>query len=209
MSDISRSDELNILDAEDEYRSVPYEQYFGKMSLSDNEKEKRIELAKQLEDVLLLVFTLIVNMKYTEDQAVFFLREKYEDVLSNFYNVDRYLKGYIRGISHDIIHTTVKNIDDEYYTSYDRAVYIAENEANTNMNYLQFAEAVKSGKTQKEWVDIQDYKERETHRKVGRTIKPINEPFKVGNSLMMYPKDSSFGAEAGEIINCRCSIIYS
>ena len=208
MSDNSRNDELNILDAEDEYRSVPYEQYFSEMSLSNNEKEKRIELAKQLEDVILLVFMLIVNMKYTEDQAVHFLRGKYEDVLSNFSNVDMYLKGYIRDISHDIIHTTVKNIDDEYYTSYDRAVYIAENEANADMNYLQFVNAVKSGKSQKKWIDLRDGRERKTHKIVGGSVKPIDEPFEVGNSLMMYPKDRSLGAEAGEIVNCRCFVEY-
>ena len=209
MSNISRSDKLNILDSEDGYRSIPYGQYFGEMLLSDNEKEKRIELAEQLETVFLLVFTLIANEKYTEEKAIKFLQQKYTDTLSNFSKVDRYLKAYIHDISQDIIDATINNLDDKYYTSYDRAAFIAENEANSDMNYLQYVDAVEKGKSQKKWIDIRDGRERKTHRNVGGSVKPINEPFEVGNSLMMYPKDSSFGAEAGEIINCRCSIIYS
>lgn len=57
-------------------------------------------------------------------------------------------------------------------------------------------------------MDIRDKKERETHLRVGRTIKPIEEPFVVGESLMQYPKDTSLGADSSEIVNCRCTIRY-
>lgn len=208
MESIREIDELNILESEENRRSLPYEIYFGEMSLGNNEKEKRIELAKQLETVFLLVFALIDNMKYTEELAASFLQQKYEDTLSNFAEVDKSLKRYIHDISQDIVSTTIKNIDDEYYTSYDRAMFIAENETNTDANYLQYLEAVESGKTHKKWIDIRDKRERKTHLSVGGSIKTIDEPFLVGNSLMMYPKDSSLGAETKEIVNCRCSVIY-
>lgn len=38
---------------------------------------------------------------------------------------------------------------------------------------------------------------------------PIGNAFHVGDSWMMFPKDTSLGADAKEIINCRCSITYS
>lgn len=36
----------------------------------------------------------------------------------------------------------------------------------------------------------------------------IFEPFEVGNSLMMFPKDHSLGAQVKEIAGCRCSLKY-
>lgn len=208
MAENREIDELNILSQKDSYRSTPYEQYFGEMSLSKEEKERRIELAKQLEAVFLATFILIYKKNYTNNQALDYLQRKYEDTMSNFSGIDKKLKSYIRSISQDIIDTTVKNIDSDYYTSCDRAMFIAENEANSTMNYLQFEEAVKSGRKNKKWVDIRDNRERKSHLEIGGTVIPIKEPFRIGNSLMMYPKDSSLGADAGEIVNCRCSVMY-
>lgn len=205
MSKIREIDELNTIE---NARSIPYEQYFGEMELGEDEREQRIELARQLEAVFLLIFALIVNMHYEEKRAISFLKEKYRDTITNFSKLDPYLENYIDGISENIVGVTVKNNTDGYFTSYDRAVFIAENEANTCMNYLEFTEAIQNGKTMKQWIDIRDKRERGTHREVGGTAIPILEPFSVGKSLMMYPKDSSLGAEADEIVNCRCSIKY-
>lgn len=207
MAESREIDELNILSS-GKNRSIPYEQYFGEMSLGKEEKEKRIELARQLEAVFLATFMLIYKKNYTKDQTLDYLQRKYEDTMSNFSGIDKKLKSYIRDISQDIIDTTVENIDSDYYTSCDRAMLIAENETNSTMNYLQFEEAVKSGRKNKKWVDIRDDRERKSHLEIGGTVIPIKEPFRVGNSLMMYPKDSSLGADVGEIVNCRCSVMY-
>lgn len=37
----------------------------------------------------------------------------------------------------------------------------------------------------------------------------VDKPFEVGGERLMYPADTSLGASAGNIINCRCSAIYS
>ena len=95
-----------------------------------------------------------------------------------------------------------------YYYSSDRAIFIAENESLICWNHQDFSDAIKSGKRRKQWMDVRDKKERETHLQVGRTVNPINEPFLVGNSLMQYPKGTSFGASSSEIVNCRCTIKY-
>ena len=55
---------------------------------------------------------------------------------------------------------------------------------------------------------MRDRHVRHTHQLVeGKTI-GINDVFLVGDSEMFYPKDTTFGASAREIVNCRCSIKY-
>ena len=76
-------------------------------------------------------------------------------------------------------------------------------------NYNDFSEAVKSGKTKKTWHTILDGRERESHRLVdGETI-PIDQYFLVGSSYMRFPRDDSLGADAKEIIHCRCHLSFS
>lgn len=188
--------------------SVPYSQYFGEMALSDNEKEKREELARQFENIFLVTFALIKTMRYTEEYMANRLHRDYLETVSNFSKPDDCLKDYVSGISQDIVGTTFRNIDSKYFTSVDRAMFIAENEANTDMNYLEYINAINDGKTRKKWIDMKDKRERKTHLKVGSMTLPIERPFTVGDSLMQFPKDFSLGADAKEIVNCRCSIIY-
>ena len=118
------------------------------------------------------------------------------------------MDNYIQNISYQIIESVQNNPDDPFYVSPDRAKYLAENEANTSLNHQDFVDAIAAGKTRKKWVDIRDDRERPDHRKVGGTIKPITEPFLVGDSIMDYPKDTSYGASANQIVNCRCTIKY-
>ena len=208
--DLRYFDEVNEITNADEWepRSVPYSQYFGEMALSDDEKEKREELARQFEDIFLVTFALIKTMRYTEEYMANRLYNNYLETVSNFSKPDERLKCYTSGISQDIVGTTFRNIDSKYFTSADRAMFIAENEANTDMNYLEYVKAVNDGKTRKKWIDMKDKRERKTHLKVGSMTIPIERPFPVGDSLMQFPKDFSLGADAKEIVNCRCSIQY-
>ena len=92
--------------------------------------------------------------------------------------------------------------------SKDRANLIALNEANWIYNHEEYFEALASKKT-KTWHTALDEKVRLTHiEQEGKTI-PIDDYFHVGTSLMLYPLDTSMGASAGEIINCRCSVSYN
>ena len=133
--------------------------------------------------------------------------------------IDSYIKEYVLETSKQIIDTTFSHIvekhpdseqtTDDYYLSNDRAMFISECEANSILNYRQYSKAVKAGKTKKKWIDVGDKRERKTHLEVGETILPIDEPFSVGDSLLQFPKDTSLGSSADEIVNCRCSIQYS
>ena len=60
----------------------------------------------------------------------------------------------------------------------------------------------------KEWVSLGDSHVRPLHVDADSRIVPVNEPFRVGGELMMYPRDASLGATAKNIINCRCSAVY-
>lgn len=215
---VSSYDELNI--RPNNRRSEPYKEYFGKMSISDKEKQERIAFSEQMEEVVLYILALIettiesgeTDQEYIQTQFY----DKYLDVIASYMLIDTYIKQYALGVTKQIIDTTFerfsaedKSITDDYYLSNDRAMFISECEANSILNYRQYLKAVKAGKTKKKWIDVGDKRERKTHLEVGGTILPIDEPFSVGDSLLQFPKDTSLGASADEIVNCRCSIQYS
>ena len=193
-------------------RAIPYEQYFGEMELTEEQKEERIKASKRIEDMMLFLFSLLSVMKeYSYENLEFVVsqvKNQYSDVLSVSMKMDEYLNGYVNDFSEQIVETTQNHMDDEWYLSDDRAMFVAENEANTTFNYLEYKKAIESGKKKKRWITMRDRHVRHTHQLVeGKTI-GINDVFLVGDSEMFYPKDTTFGASALEIVNCRCSIKY-
>jgi len=60
----------------------------------------------------------------------------------------------------------------------------------------------------KTWESILDGNERETHHEADGQEIDSALPFSVGNSQLLFPGDSSQGAELKETINCRCSATY-
>lgn len=210
MLDIRDYDELNEIVGMN--RSEDFSDYFDVMDLSDQDKEKRIALAEKLEDNFLFVLAYLfaiqqyANVDWEEIRIRF--ESAYRNALENTIIIDEYLDLYIRQFAYDMVDSTQSHIDDPYYYSHDRARFAAENESNSSWNYSDYQEAIQSGKTKKRWVDVRDKRERESHRQVGGTVKPIDEPFAVGGSLMQFAKDISLGAASSEIINCRCKTIY-
>lgn len=215
---VSSYDELNI--RPNNRRSEPYKEYFSKMSISDKEKQERIAFSEQMEEVVLyilaLIETTIENGESDQEYIQTQFYDKYLDVIASYMLIDTYIKQYALDVTKQIIDATFerfsvedKSITDDYYLSNDRAMFISECEANSILNYRQYSKAVKAGKTKKKWIDVGDKRERKTHLEVGGTTLPIDEPFSVGDSLLQFPKDTSLGASADEIVNCRCSIQYS
>ena len=210
MLDIRDYDELNEIVGMN--RSEDFSDYFDVMDLSDQDKEKRITLAEKLEDNFLFVLAYLfaiqqyANVDWEEIRIRF--ESAYRNALENTIIIDEYLDLYIRQFAYDMVDSTQSHIDNPYYYSHDRARFAAENESNSSWNYADYQEAIQNGKTKKRWVDVRDKRERESHRQVGGTVKPIDEPFAVGGSLMQFAKDISLGAASSEIINCRCKTIY-
>jgi hypothetical protein len=214
-------EELNNLETETKTKSIPYDKYFGEMDLTDEQKEERKKLAKEMEMALLFLFFLIKSYKeyadngtlnkplqeYTETMIEDF-KYKYKNILIESVELTSYLDEYVDDFTQSVTDVTLKHIDDDYFTSEDRATFIAENEANVVLNAMDYERAIKQGKTRKKWIDMQDNRERKSHLLVGGKELPIKQPFVVGDSLMMFPKDNSMGAKPKEIIGCRCSCKY-
>lgn len=189
---------------------IDYEKYFGEMDLIESEKKSRISLAEQLEIIFLFYFLLL--QEGSQENYVQMMRDKYIEVANKFLESKKtpsYIASYSAILAQEIIDVTNRHLKDKYYTSKDRAMLISANEANVLGNYRQQIEAVKSGNKYKTWMTMRDDKVRHTHMEINGARLGIFDAFIVGNSQMMYPKDSSLGAEMQEIAGCRCVVKYS
>ena len=201
-------DELNALN--ETIKSEPYETYFGDMDLDEEEKERRIELAKKLENEFVGVLAFLFSMQQfgsvNWDEVRILFENAYIAALSGSIILNQEIRKYVSDFSSYVTDSTRNHEADPYYYTIDRAMFMAENEANTSFNYRNYYDAISSGKKNKRWMDMKDKRERATHIKVGGTSKKIEEFFLVGDSLMLFPKDSAHGASSSEIVNCRCWI---
>lgn len=192
----------------DEIKTISFEQYFGEMELPEEEKERRIDLAKKFYDWFYEDYFLV----YLADKSKDYVKAIYDAYLAlslEYLGMDKkpeYITDRASKIAHDIDKTTREN-DNEYYTSKDRAIIIAETETNVLGNYDMQIKAVKSGKHWKTWNTMRDDKVRQSHTLVDGKRIGIFEYFNVGGSKMLYPGDTSAPPE--ELINCRCVLTYS
>ncbi len=227
MAETQNFDKLNIL----KRRSEPYADYFGDMLITDKQKKQRIDLAFILEDALAIYFEFIaqriesgtLNPVSDKQQLVYMLYDAVSGK-EDIHIPDEDLDKYVMDTTEEIYKATVDNMakapndisyDEEtpYWISDDRAMFIAENEANTIYNASDYFKAIADGKNYKVWQVYPDDRVRQTHIEVYGVTLPIDEYFDVGAARMLYPKDVtsefSTGAEhPEEVIGCRCSILY-
>lgn len=203
--------EFDELSAQTNDLQIDIDEYFNDMELSKEEKEKRKEFSRSMEEAMLFIFALFSIMReydYMNKQYIISQLEiRYSAIVLQYMNLDKAIEGYIQKFSEEIVDTTLKYADEEYYLSGDRAVVISVNESNSILGYRQLQEAKENGYTKKTWITERDNRVRKTHREVDSLTIPIDNLFPVGNSLMMYPHD--FSAEPKEVCGCRCSIKYS
>lgn len=114
---------------------------------------------------------------------------------------------YVSRLSDEIIDTTTRHPDDDYYLSKERALLIGQNESNTTFNHIDYTEAKESGKRYKVWYAELDDRTREDHIEVDGTRIPIDEMFDVGGEQLRYPHDYINGS-AKNLVNCRCTCRY-
>ena len=193
---MTKFDELNRL-----------KRFFSVMDV-DN-KEERVSFAQLLNEALIYIFVLIdteYRLDKNKEPKDYYssleqrIKDCYEE--AGLY----YENKYIPKISKEIVDTTFRHLDDTYYFSDERALLIAQNEANTAYNHRDYIEAVKTGKNYKRWITEHDERVRPTHASVDSVRIPIEEMFHVGNDDMRYPHD--WNASPENIINCRCVCIY-
>lgn len=210
MDGVATFDEINKLG---KARSEPFNQYFSDMDLTDVQKNERISFSKDTEDVLMLILGLIAIQKAFDsldrEYAISQLETQYSAVIASYTSIDEYLETYIQDFSSGFVDTTYENINDIWFISEDRAIFDAENEANTTLNYKDYLKAMLSGKTMKTWKTYGDSRVRKTHKPLdGKTI-PIKDLFIVGNSFMRFPRDLKYNPKPDLYIGCRCSVLFS
>ena len=184
--------------------------YYAVMDLPQKEKDKRTSLGMFFFDVFFYIFVLMqaeVKVKGNIDKDFFVrsLNGRIRDVLEE--NNLPYDENYIPQLSEDVIETTTRHLDEPYYFSQERALLVAQNEANTVMNSVDFKTAKAQGKKYKRWITEKDERVRPTHVLVDETKIPIDEMFQVGNDQMRFPHDYINGSPEN-LINCRCVCVY-
>ena len=223
---LMKFDRLNVLSENEPIRDnrgkisrkkIPIHEYFEDMQISEEQKQKRIRLANLLLADVLFLFAL---SKGNDDKQylVKSFQNRYTESVKSVAQQDKELSRYIRKVCENIVDTTLKDTKkssdltdsagNEYRTSIDRAMNIAENEANSILNNDEYRSAIKNGCTKKKWISFGDERVRTDHADVDGEVVDINKPFHVGGYLMMFPKDDSLGAGLEEIVNCRCSVEY-
>lgn len=202
-------DELNQLVPK---QNIPMEQYFGEMGLTNEQERKRLDLAERLEeefiDILAWVFYTAQNRAVSESVV----EERFREALLNstdaeVMNLSR-TEEIIDTVAKEVAKTTVDRRNTPFFLSEERAYLLAEDNANTLFNYYDFEQALSQNKSMKQWFTILDGRERQTHNLADGMIAVVEQPFEVGDSLLMFPKDTSLGASPEEIIGCRCSVRY-
>lgn len=210
-----------------------FQKYFLPMEITDEQKQKREELANAIYDAMLFFFSAIKvylkNGNYTQEYFNKMLYDKLIDTVVKHTGTDSVLQNYLENLSNDIITVTFDrlhlnssangavnsalieegNLDGNYWLSDMRAFNIAVNETNTILNYSEYLEAIEGGMTKKKWVTMRDERVRTTHIELDDVEIDIEDVFYVGGSIMRYPRDFEYGADLEEILGCRCSLIYS
>ena len=118
------------------------------------------------------------------------------------------VNGIVQG---DSINGIAKRIRSVYESNLSDSIRIARTETTqveARGRYNVGEEAKELGfKVYKKWVATKDSRTRDAHVKANGQIVPQDEPFIVGGEKMMYPGDSSLGASAENVINCRCTMV--
>ena len=214
---INSFDEANIL-------------FFSEMDLPTKEKYMRLKMANDFEirikkfiqkqaevaqnkklskaEILfaLGLFTVPLIKQYRAFSSRYY--ESYVSLISqksrgNF-NADNWIKQHSVDFSNWIQETTAENFDKDFVYSDQRINDIAKTETNSLCELATLDGYYREGYKKKQWVSFIDKKTRDSHKVANGQIVPLDEPFSVGNSLLMFPQDSSLGASAKEIVNCRC-----
>ncbi len=219
-------DKLNIL----KRYSEPYHEYFGVMMLTKEQKRQRERLAVLLEEAIAVFFEMYRTRQEMGVLSEVQLKQEFTylvyDVVSGkgYFEDEAQEDKYITDLVNETYRATEENLakhpndydytgNKPYWISDDRAMFIAENEANTIINGYEFEEAKAQGKTHKIWKSYADDKVRPTHQEVDVTMIPIDDYFDVGAAQLLYPKDITSEFSTGidhpeEIINCRCCALY-
>jgi hypothetical protein len=88
---------------------------------------------------------------------------------------------------------------------------IATSSAVGSINQAGIYAAADAGSSAKQWLSRRDDRVRSSHEHADGQVRLLDERFKVGEqkSLLWFPGDPSPSVPAGEVINCRCMLLFS
>lgn len=91
-----------------------------------------------------------------------------------------------------------------------RVITVVRTEAIAAQNAGQYAsflslDALDSTRWEKAWLSTEDSRTRPTHVAADQQRIPLRQQFRVGRARLLYPGDPT--GPAGEVINCRCSLL--
>lgn len=218
MANLASVDRLNVL-------------YYGEMELTAAEKKLRIVMASELQkavgkyyDTIRMIAAADIPDKrrdYLLAAAVVSLRKTYLGFFDRFY--ERYVAAIFQGgepyygvgawrnqHALDFAVWLMRTARNEPNTAFanSHSIAVTRTEVNAVGNLAALDAAYRSGKRFKTWVTFGDNKVRPSHKAVDGTRIPIDEAFTVGGSKLMFPNDTSLGADAEEIVNCRCTLRF-
>lgn len=186
-----------------------YEEYFSAVDVSQIERDKRVQLAEDIDDTYDELFDLImvmVAMNQTLDRE--YLTGYLQTRIADVGNGSDYLDEYAYITAQDVVNTTLDHEGEEWFTSEDRKLLLAAGDAQTIGNYEQFEKALAQGKTHKTWKSELLRTTRKDHSEMhGKTI-PIKEMFVFPDCEMLFARDAVNGT-AKQVVNCRCSLKFS
>lgn len=212
--------------------------WYSKMSIPPKKRKERVDLSLLFGEIFGLFFDIIDDYKLRDlNDLEDWLMERLEISASNFVGVDNlaYIKDWSATKAKQIVKTTTQYLEDEteededekkepaeikfeefdvsvpkedYPTSDVRAILLGIECASSMANYKELYEAYDNSMTNKVWITEGDDQVRKTHQEVDHVDLPINRPFVVGSSYMLFPGDTSYNAEEKEIANCRCWCEY-
>lgn len=207
---LTKIDELN----RPEYEAISYEEYFAPMDIPEEDKEKRVKMAEDIDDIYYEFFAMIATMtalqQYLDwDYLNDYLNTRLYDKVEEYeYSATRdYLNQYVDISSQNTVETTLDHQGEEYYLSDERASRLAAENAQTIANYTELQDAILAGYTHKTWKAELTKATRKDHREMnGKTI-PIMDYFKFPDCQGLCPHDE-VNMTARQVANCMCSLVF-
>lgn len=170
----------------------------------------RIKFAKEVNQTTHDSIISILKKGIAEGKGLNSSANSLVKLLPDFFNMKelerkRKLVGDLK--SPDLFNALQDEIENDISFQYYRARRIARTEmlsangAATLEGYRQSRVVVG-----KEWMCSMDSDSRKWHKEANGQVVPIDEPFLVGGEKLMHPGDSSLGASAKNVIQCRCTM---
>lgn len=218
---LSATDSLNIIG------------YYGEMELSTAEKKVRIVMAEQLQGTVSKYYdtvrAILADDKASKRKkdlllaaAVISLKNTYLALFNKYYPAYINAAGTGSGESYSAADawkrrraydfalwiTQTAQREPNLAFSESHAAAVTRTEVNAVCNLAAMDAAYRQGKRFKTWKTFGDVKVRPSHKAANGQRVPLDMPFTVGGYEMMFPNDSSLGAPAGEVVNCRCVLEF-